>query len=56
MKVLIAFLRGVFEFRRSWTWADPCRTDDNFYTDLDEGYDMGRDFAHRITFRVYEGH
>lgn len=56
MKLLIAFLRGVLEFRRSFTWAD---TDENRdlwggYTDLDEAYDRGREFAHRVTFRRFE--
>lgn len=55
MKKLIAFLRGMWEFRLSCTWADPARTDDNWYTELDNAYDCGRDMAHRLTLRRYEG-
>lgn len=47
---LFAFLRGVYEFRRSFTWTDPA----GGYTELDEAYDHGREFAHRITFRLFE--
>lgn len=54
MPHLIVFLRGMYEFRRAWTWADPARTDCNGYTDLDETYDRGRDCAHRLTFRVFD--
>lgn len=54
MTKIIAFLRGIYEFRRSLTWADPARTDEDFYTLLDESYDRGRDFTHMITFRRFE--
>ena len=54
MKKIIAFLLGAREFRLSWTWADPTRSDYNPYTELDEAYDRGREFAHRITFRRFE--
>lgn len=53
-KKIVAFLRGIWEFRHSCTWADPARTDENPYTDLDEAYDRGRDLAHRITLRRFE--
>lgn len=50
MKKAIAFLRGAYEFRRSFTWADP----EGGYTALDEAYDRGREFAHRVTLRRFE--
>ena len=50
-----AFVLGMREFRRSWTWSDPSATDENPYTHLDHAYDVGRDLAHRLTFRVFEG-
>lgn len=52
MKKIIAFLRGVLEFRRDFTWADPDRED--WYTDLDEAYDHGRELAHKLTLRKFE--
>lgn len=52
MSVLIAFLRGMLEFRSSYTWADPKRQED--LTELDYVYDHGREFAHLITFRLFE--
>jgi len=54
MKRLIAFLRGMYEFRSDYTWADPARGHLNWYTALDEAYDWGREWAHRLTFRRYE--
>lgn len=54
MKKIRAYLLGMFEFRRSWTWADPARTTDEPYTDLDEAYDRGRDMAHRLTLRRFD--
>lgn len=55
MKKITAFLRGAWEFRLSWTWADPARDDNHHpYTELDEAYDRGREFAHRITLRRFE--
>ena len=56
MRRIIAFLRGVYEFRRSFTWAD---TDDHRdlwdgYTPLDDAYDRGREWAHRLTFRRFD--
>lgn len=53
-KIVSAFIRGVFEFRRSQTWADPARTDADPYTDADSAYDHGREFAHRATFRKWD--
>lgn len=50
---IIAFLRGVAEFRLGYTWADPDRGDDEF-TELDEAYDWGREWAHRLTFRRWD--
>lgn len=53
IKKIIAFVRGVYEFRRDCTWSDPSR--DGFdYTNLDESYDQGREFAHRLTFRHWD--
>lgn len=54
MNKLFAFLLGMREFRISMTWADPNRTDECDYTDLDDAYNRGREFAHQITFRRYE--
>lgn len=51
---LAAFLRGAYEFRRDFTWADPARSDGSSYTVLDEAYDHGRDVAHRIFLRRYD--
>ena len=44
---VIAFTYGMREFRLSWTkhYASP---------DLVSAYDLGREWAHRITFRRYE--
>lgn len=53
MAKIIAFLRGAYEFRRGFTWTDPARGDDGF-TELDDVYDLGRDWAHRLTFRCYD--
>jgi hypothetical protein len=49
-----AFLLGMYEFRRCITWADPARTDRCNYTKLDEVYDQGREWAHRLTFRKWD--
>lgn len=49
-----AWLRGVRQFRWTCTWADPARTDADPYTELDEAYDYGREFAHRITGRRWD--
>lgn len=54
LKRLYAFALGVFEFRRSWTWADPARTDADPYTAADSAYDHGREIAHRLTFRRWD--
>lgn len=53
MSKLIAFFRGMYEFRIGYTWADPSRGDDGF-TELDDAYDCGREWAHRLTFRHYD--
>lgn len=47
MKTLLAFINGVREFRLSFT---------THYKDfnLSEAYDLGREWAHRLTFRRYE--
>lgn len=49
-----AFLLGMREFRMGYTWADPNRTVLDPYTELDEAYDWGREWAHRLTFRRYD--
>lgn len=54
MRKIIAFILGLVEFRQSLTWSDPARTADNGYTVLDEAYDHGREWAHRLTFRRFE--
>ena len=56
MQKLLAFLRGIFEFRQSFTWADTEEARDMWdgYTPLDNAYDRGRELAHRVTFRRFE--
>lgn len=54
MNWLSAFLLGIYEFRRSFTWADPARSDSCDYTPLDDAYNRGREFAHKVTLRLYE--
>lgn len=55
MNKYTAFLLGMYEFRMSYTWADPNRADHNdWYTELDEAYDLGREWAHRLTFRIWD--
>lgn len=49
MSPLMAFLKGVREFRRSFTTH---YDDDN----LLEWYDRGRELAHVVTLRRYEPH
>lgn len=51
-KRIKAFFRGMYEFRRTVTWADPAREGD--FTDLDVAYDWGREWAHRLTFRKWD--
>lgn len=46
MKRLRAFLYGMWEFRSDFTT--------NFDPDLQEDYDWGREWAHRLTFRRFE--
>lgn len=55
VRKLKAFLLGMRESRLSITWADPARTDDCDYTGLDESYDRGREFAHRLALRAFDG-
>ena len=47
MQTIKAFLLGMYEFRASFTtiMADSALTD---------AYDLGREWAHRLTFRRYE--
>lgn len=54
MAKILAFLRGMIEFRRDMTWADPNRPEDGELTELDSCYDAGRDFIHRVTFRWFD--
>lgn len=54
INTLRAFILGMVEFRSECTWADPARTDDDTYTALDEAYDWGREWAHRLTLRTFE--
>ena len=49
-----AFLLGMWEFRETFTWADPNVVELHDYTHLDAAYDLGREWAHRLTFRRYE--
>lgn len=52
--MLKSFFLGIYEFRRSFTWVDPDRSEDDWYTAKDEAYDLGREWAHRLTFRRFE--
>jgi hypothetical protein len=52
--MLRAFLLGMFEFRLGFTWADPNRTEECPYTHLDYAYDLGREWAHRLTFKRWD--
>jgi hypothetical protein len=54
MRIALAFLYGMYEFRRGITWADPYRHDDLSYTAEDKAYDRGRELAHRLTFRRFD--
>ena len=55
MDKIKAFLLGMWQFRSMNTWADPKRPDHYFdHTDLDDTYDWGREWAHRLTFRYFE--
>lgn len=54
MKKLRAFFLGMKEFRSCITWADPARTSDHNFTNLDEAYNWGREWAHRLTLRHFE--
>lgn len=51
-----AFIKGMREFRSDVTWADPARDYQSgySYTELDEAYDRGREWAHRLTLRRYD--
>lgn len=54
MRMILAFLRGMREFRSCVTWADPARGTTADYTDLDHAYDVGRELAHKLTFRYWD--
>ena len=54
MKKITTVIRGIIEFRLCVTWADPARTEENWYTELDEIYDRGRELAHRLTLRRWD--
>jgi hypothetical protein len=47
MKKLYAFIMGMIEFRQNATTA--------FEESLIEAYDAGRELAHKLTLRIYEG-
>lgn len=52
---LAAFILGALEFLLDYTWTDPEReTREEYYTALDEAYDWGREWAHRLTFRRFD--
>ncbi len=51
---LTAFMLGMWEFRLHCTWADPARDDEDGLTALDDAYDLGREWAHRLTFRAWD--
>lgn len=46
VRQIMAFLRGMWEFRKSLTWFGGYETE--------EAYDRGREFAHLITFRRWD--
>lgn len=46
MKKIKSFFKGMAEFRSMYTTSFPAP--------LDEAYDWGREWAHRITFRLFE--
>lgn len=41
------------EFRSDCTWGDPDRIGIEF-SPLDDAYDWGREWAHRLTLRMYD--
>ena len=47
MNTLKAFYLGIVEFRSSWTTHF-------FDYSLQESYNLGRELAHRLTFRRFE--
>ncbi len=48
LAIVRAFLLGVWEFRLSFT---TCYED----LGLESAYDKGREFAHKVTFRYFDG-
>ncbi len=53
MKKLFAFLNGMREFRSDWTTSyDHVETDEGYA--LQEAYELGREWAHRLTLRRYD--
>ena len=48
LAIVRAFLLGIWEFRLSFTTA----YDD---LDLEMAYDKGREIAHKVTFRYFDG-
>lgn len=47
MKCIKAFILGLMEFRQAFTTSYFC-------TNTQYIYDLGRDMAHKLTFRRYE--
>ena len=47
MNLIRAFLLGMYEFRSSITWR-------YVRDDMDNAYECGREWAHRLTFRRFE--
>ena len=53
MKTFLAFINGMREFRSDYTTSyDHVETDEG--DRLQNAYEHGRDFAHRITFRHFD--
>ena len=53
MKKIYAFLLGMYEFRTSFTTNfDHVVTDEGYA--FQEAYEMGRDLAHKSTFRHFD--
>lgn len=48
------FLREFKSFGVPAHGQTPNRSDKCSYTELDESYDRGRDFAHKVTLRYFE--
>lgn len=53
MKTILAFLNGMWEFRSDFTTNyDHANTEEG--DRLQEAYDSGREWAHRVTLRRYD--